>query len=191
MTGKIGAAYLARGGPAGTYGVPIRDAECGLIEGGCVQRFSNGTLYSNDGKKKASGTAVRGRQGEVVSAARSQVGYQFRYANSSRQQTKFNKFMGNDRAWCSFLQSWASTASGNVSLIPRSKSFTAFKKDVNRTMKTGKTPKVGAPVFFNTYAPAGVVTHVGLVVGVSGSSIRIIDGNTGGNLPAGHPSWRA
>lgn len=186
VTGKIQAAYLAAGGPTGKYGVPIRDAKCGLLEGGCVQRFSKGTLYVNKSMKKAQGTAARGRQGEVVSAARSQVGYRRKFVHSSRQETKFNRFIGSDRAWCSFLQSWASVASGNRSLIPRSKSFTAFKSDVKKTMKTGKAPQVGALVFFNTYAPGGVATHVGLVVGVSDNRIRVVDGNTSGNLPRGY-----
>lgn len=186
VSDKIEQVYRAAGGPTGKYGVPVQDAKCGLIEQGCIQRFSKGTIYSNKSKTKATGAVVTGRKGEVIAAARSQVGYKYHYSNSSVQHTKFNSFMGNTKAWCSFFTSWASAASGNGTLIPKSKSFTTFKADVNRTMKTGHTPKVGALVFFNTYAPAGVPTHAGIVASISGSTIRVIDGNTVGNLPPNH-----
>lgn len=187
VDGKIRRAYEAAGGPRGRYGVPLADARCGLLENGCVQRFSRGTLYSSDGRSKATGTRVTGRQGEVVATVRSQVGYTYRYQRSSSQRTKFNRWMGSRKAWCSFLQSWASEASGNGRLIPKEKTFRTFEATVKRTMRTGSTPKVGALVFFNTFPPSGVITHVGMVVGVGGRTITVVDGNTSGNLP---PSTR-
>lgn len=184
VTGKISRAYLAAGGPTGRYGVPIADAKCGLLESGCVQRFTRGTLYSSSAKKKAVGTTTTGRRGEVIATARSQVGYTYKYKDSGSQSTKFNRWMGTTRAWCSFFLSWSSSASGNGGTIPKINKFSAFKSHVNRTMPTGSTPKVGALVFFNTYGPSGVATHVGLVVDVKRSTIRVVDGNTVGNLPA-------
>lgn len=187
VTGKISRAYLAAGGPAGKYGVPIADAKCGLLEKGCVQRFTRGTLYSSSHTKKATATTTTGRRGEMIATARSQVGYRYKYRDSGSQRTKFNKWMGTTRAWCSFFLSWSSSASGNGRTVPKVNKFSAFKSHVNRTMRTGSKPKVGALVFFNTYGPSHVATHVGLVVGVKGSTIRVIDGNTVGNLP---PSTR-
>lgn len=184
VTGKIRKAYERAGGPTGRYGVPVIDAKCGLLENGCVQRFSRGTLYSSSYRAAATGTAVRGNKGEVIAAARSQVGYRYRFTDSTRQRTRFNVWMGNRNAWCSFLQSWASSASGNGATIPKSRSFKTFVADVRRTMPTGSKPRVGALVFFNTYAPAGRITHTGLVVAVGKDTIRVVDGNTNGNLPA-------
>jgi len=186
VTGKILKKYLAAGGPTGKLGVPVVDAKCGLVESGCVQRFSRGTLYSSSWKSKASWTPVTGSKGEVIAAARSQVGFRYRYSTPGVQHTKFNSWMGSTRAWCSFFQSWASAASGNGSTIPKANSFQKFRSKVGATMKTGKTPKVGALVFFNTVPPAGTVTHVGLVTAVSGSTITVIDGNTVGPLPPGY-----
>lgn len=186
VTGKILKKYLAAGGPTGKLGVPVVDAKCGLIESGCVQRFSRGTIYSSSWKSKASWTPVTGSKGEVIAAARSQVGFRYRYATPGVQHTKYNSWMGSTRAWCSFFQSWASAASGNGSTIPKANSFQKFRSQVGKTMKTGKTPKVGALVFFNTVPPAGTPTHVGLVIAVSGSTITVVDGNTVGPLPAGY-----
>ena len=187
VDGKIRRAYEAAGGPRGRYGVPLADARCGLLESGCVQRFSKGTLYSSSDRSKATGTRATGRKGEVIAAARSQVGYRYRYQNSSSQLTKFNRWMGSRKAWCSFLQSWASEASGNGRVIPKENTFRKFEATVKRTMRTGSRPEVGALVFFNTFPPSGVITHVGLVVDVGGSTITVVDGNTSGNLP---PSTR-
>lgn len=187
VDGKIRRAYQAAGGPRGRYGVPLADARCGLLENGCVQRFSKGTLYSSSYRSKATGTRVTGRQGEVVATVRSQVGYSYRYQSSSSQRTKFNRWMGSSKAWCSFLQSWASQASGNGRLIPKENTFRKFEATVKRTMRTGSEPRVGALVFFNTFPPSGVITHVGIVVEVGAGSITVVDGNTSGNLP---PSTR-
>jgi hypothetical protein len=187
VSGDIRRAYEAAGGPAGRYGVPLHDARCGLLEKGCVQRFSRGTLYESADGSRATGTTVTGRRGEVIAAARSQVGYRYRYSDSSAQRTKFNAWMGNRNAWCSFLQSWASAASGNGALIPKEPRFSSFVSTVRAQMPTGQRPKVGALVFFNTYAPAGRITHVGLVTKVGRGTITVIDGNTTGNLP---PSTR-
>ncbi|WP_177191362.1 CHAP domain-containing protein [Flavimobilis marinus] len=184
VSGDIRRAYEAAGGPAGRYGVPLHDAKCGLLEKGCVQRFSRGTLYESADRSRATATTVTGRRGEVIAAARSQVGYRYRYADASAQRTKFNTWMGNRNAWCSFLQSWASAASGNGALIPKEPRFSSFVSTVRAQMRTGSRPKVGALVFFNTYAPAGRITHVGLVTAVGRSTITVIDGNTTGNLPA-------
>lgn len=186
VTGKILKKYLAAGGPTGKLGVPVVDAKCGLVESGCVQRFSRGTVYSSSWRSKASWTPVTGSEGEVIAAARSQVGFRYRYSTPGVQHTKFNSWMGSTRAWCSFFQSWASAASGNGSTIPKANSFQKFRSKVGTTMKTGKTPKVGALVFFNTVPPAGTVTHVGLVIAVSGSTITVVDGNTVGPLPPGY-----
>lgn len=183
--GKILTKYRAEGGPTGKLGVPVADAKCGLIEKGCVQKFTRGTLYSSSANARATATSTTGPRGELIAAARSHVGYRHRYTRSSVQHTKFNAWMGSTSAWCSYYMSWASAASGRGSTIPKVNKFTSFRSRVNATMKTGQAPRVGALVFFNTYPPAGVATHVGLVTAVKPGKITVIDGNTLGNLPEG------
>lgn len=185
VAGKILTAYRAQGGPTGRLGVPVADPKCGLVDKGCVQRFSRGTVYSSKAHARATVTTVTGAEGEVVAAARSHVGYRKKYAKQSVQHTKFNTWMGSTGAWCSFYQSWASAAAGRGSTIPKIAKFSTFRDTVRSRMKTGSKPKVGALVFFNTYPPAGVATHVGLVTAVKAGKITVIDGNTLGNLPAG------
>lgn len=186
VSGKILKTYLSAGGPTGKLGVPVADARCGLLENGCVQRFTRGTVYSSSWAAKAAATSTTGSRGEVIAAARSQVGFRYRYRTPRAQQTKYNKWMGTSRAWCSFFVSWSSAASGNGGTIPKSTSFARFKKKVNATMRTGSTPRVGALVFFNTVPPAGTATHVGLVTDVTATTITVVDGNTVGPLPPGH-----
>lgn len=178
VSGKILKAYRAADGPKGRYGVPVGDARCGLSGGGCVQRFSRGVLYSSASKSKATGTSTRGARGEVFAAARSQLGYSKRAPNTDVQSTKFNRWMGSSRPWCSFFVSWSFAASGHRSSVPQEKSFAKFRAEARRTMKIGKTPKVGALAFLDTRPPAGD-NHVAIVVGRSGKNVTIVEGNMG------------
>lgn len=186
VNGSIGKAYRKAGGAKGSWGVPTADARCGLLEKGCVQTFTRRTAYvsrSSDGVVTARATGARGA---IVAAARSQVGYVRAAPNPSVQSTKFNTWMGTGRAWCSFFQSWASVASGNGKAVPKIDRFVTFRETVRSTMRTGRTPKVGALAFRHTTGPAGEATHVALVSEVDGDRVRLIDGNTVGPLPAGH-----
>ena len=178
VAGKILTAYRAAGGPKGRYGVPVGDARCGLMSGGCVQRFSRGVLYSSSAKKKATGTGVRGARGEVAAAAASQLGYARRTTNSQVQHTKFNTWMGSTRPWCSIFMSWSFAASGHRSTVPQATSYTKFRAEVRRTMPTGRTPQVGALAFIDTRPPADD-NHVALVVARKGKNVTIIEGNMG------------
>jgi uncharacterized protein with LGFP repeats len=57
VSGPIGAAWLAAGGPRSTLGQPIGPLICGLVRSGCFQTFQGATAYTSP----ASGThAVRG-----------------------------------------------------------------------------------------------------------------------------------
>lgn len=173
--GDILRAYRKAGGPTGSLGVPSSDPRCGLLEAGCVQRFTKGAIYDN---KEIRGIAVKGdpKAAEVLAAARSQVGYVQRRTND----TKYNRWVGSvGYAWCSIFTSWASRAAGRGDVIPKHGRFKDFLADVRKNLPTGSTPKVGALVFFDTIDD-GVVeaTHVGLVLEVKGSTIRTVEGNT-------------
>ncbi|WP_019136631.1 CHAP domain-containing protein [Cellulomonas massiliensis] len=172
--GDVLAAYRDAGGPRGSLGVPLGDPRCGLLESGCVQRFSGGSVYDNSSTR---GVVFRGsgRLSEFVAAAKSQVGYrQTRYNDS-----KYNRWIGRTGAWCSVFQSWAAAASGNASVIPQNATFSGFLSSVRSRMPLGQTPKVGALVFYDTIDDGRTAaTHVGIVVKVTSSTIVAIEGNT-------------
>lgn len=172
--GDVLKAYRAAGGPAGKLGVPVADPKCGLLESGCVQRFTGGSIYDNKNTKPAVFYGT-GRKTEVLAAARSQVNY----LQTSFNRSKYNRWAGRVGAWCSVFQSWAAAASGNARAIPQHDRWSTFLADVKRHEKTGRTPKVGALVFFDTISDGRTAaTHVGIVVKVKKSSIVTIEGNT-------------
>lgn len=186
VSGATGRWYADARAAKGRWGVPVADGRCGLLERGCVHRFSRGTAYVSPSSGKVASTTVTGARGAMIATARSQVGYVKRAPDPSRQTTKFNTWMGSSAAWCSFFQSWASAASGNGQTIPRIDRFKTFRAETLRDLPSGRTPKVGALAFRHTTGPAGEATHVALVSEVDGDRVRLIDGNTVGSLPAGH-----
>lgn len=186
VSGATGRWYAGARAAKGRWGVPVADGRCGLLERGCVHRFSRGTAYVSPSSGGVASTTVRGDRGAMIAAARSQVGYVKRAPDPSRQTTKFNTWMGSRAAWCSFFQSWASEASGNGRTIPKIDRFKAFRAATLRELPSGRTPRVGALAFRHTTGPAGEATHVALVSEVDGDRVRLIDGNTVGPLPAGH-----
>jgi hypothetical protein len=187
VSGDILDAYKARGGPKGSLGLPLADPKCGLAEGGCVQKFSKGTVYDSSSRSKAVVTGNTGRQGELTAVARSQVGYKVNQSDGVNR-SKYNAWMGNDRAWCSFLLSWVSRASGNGGTIPKISTFASFERYMRTHFSTGHTPRVGAVAFINTYGDPSKPTHTAYVIGYSSTQVRIIHGNTTnqGRFPDGY-----
>lgn len=186
--GGILSEYQKRGGPGGSLGVPSQDARCGLLWGGCVQRFSKGVVYVNSQGGRAV-TSVKNRKGEVLAAARSQVGYTVRRQYSSSRyeyHSKFNEWKNSTSPWCGIFQSWAFAASGNAGMVPQSKYWTDYRDTVRRTLPLGSTPRVGALAFVS-YVASGAPSHTMLVVDTRPGQIRVIHGNTtgAGTLPAG------
>ncbi|MFJ3407423.1 hypothetical protein [Promicromonospora sp. NPDC090134] len=187
--GGILGEYRHLGGAKGRMGAPVMDPLCDLVRGGCVQRFEGGVLYANsDGA--AAATGLKGALGEVVAAARSQVGYRVRYDgdNGSRYDwySKYNVWARTNAPWCGLFQSWIFKASGHAGLVPQSTTWGAYKDSVRRKLPTGSTPRVGALAFVS-YIASGAASHTMFVVQVDGSRIKVIDGNTGGGgaLPSG------
>jgi len=184
VTGKIRKAYDAAKGPRGKYGVPLGDARCGLMEGGCIQRFSNGALYQNDSKSKAYGQTGRTRATEVVAAARSQVGY----AEPSFRKSKYNAWTKSTGSpWCSAFQSWVVAASGRPGLLPKRARLWQLVRDIKKDkdvviFKPGanRKPKLGTLAFYDyRYGGSGKdPSHVGLILRVKKNSLVTLEGNT-------------
>lgn len=183
IRGKILSAYLNAGGPKGRYGVPLMDAQCGLLDNGCVQQFSRGTIYSSSTSKNATGVTATGKPGEVAAAATSQVGYTKKWSGSaSVQHTKFNNWAGYTTHWCGHFVSWSAAASGNPHVTPVRKNFNTLHQHLLNKYAKKRTPKVGALAFIDTMG-AGRATHMGIVTAVGGGKVTVIEGNTVGNLP--------
>ncbi|MGP7959871.1 CHAP domain-containing protein [Sanguibacter sp. A247] len=181
VSGTILKRYLADDGPKGRWGVPTTDARCGLAESGCVQSFSRGTLYAASGDRTASSSGARGRKGEVIAAARSQVGYADRYRGTGPHTTKYNRWISSSAAWCSIFLSWAGNASGNRAGIPIERNYSSFVRSVRATLPTGSTPRAGAIAFISTRPPHSSANHVALVTNVTrgGRTLNVIHGNYG------------
>jgi hypothetical protein len=177
MYDRIYSHYVKSGRWAGSLGLPLRDMKCALLEGGCVQRFRQGSLYTNSSSSSPGvyvgwGTGV---ESEIVATARSQAGYE----ELSWRNNKFNAWVDGNAAWCSVFVSWAGAASGNPGMIPVKKTYEGY---VSALQASGRlhysgTPPVGAAVLFDW--GTGNPTHSGLVRGYAGTTrIATIEGNT-------------
>lgn len=183
VTGEANRVYWANGGPSGRFGVPIMDANCALLEAGCLQRFSGGSVYSSPVDRQTGIFFGSGRASEVIATALSEVGYRAPSSNISR----YNVWMGSNYPWCSIFQSWVSMASGNGSLLPVASRFSYFHSTAMSWGRTGSTPAIGALAFFDTHTSDGVraATHVGLVYSYNSQYIWTIEGNTTPNDGSG------
>ncbi|MBT0994603.1 CHAP domain-containing protein [Cellulomonas sp. DKR-3] len=176
VEGDIRDAYVSRGSARGELGVPLGDARCRLLDSGCLQRFSKGVVYDNAFKSPVVLLGTDYDWLEVLAVAKSQVGY----AAPSNNISRYNDWVGTDYAWCSIFLSWVGAASGHSSSIATYGRFTDFHAWATSRYRKQSTPRVGAIAFFDTHTTDGryAATHSGLVYGMSGSSIYVIEGNT-------------
>ncbi len=182
VQGKIRTAWNKAKKMTGTYGVPKEDAQCGLLEGGCVQSFAKGALYSKSSKSKAIGQKGTSRAAELIAVARSQVGYK----EPSWRGSKYNRWVGSSYAWCGVFQSWVAVASGNPGVLPTRDNFPALVRAVkaSKSITTFSPrskkhkPKVGSYAFYDySYSRSGA-THVGLILQVRKKTLVTLEGNT-------------
>ena len=169
--------YVKSGRWAGTLGLPLRDMKCGLLEGGCVQRFRGGSLYINS-SSMSRGVYVgygSGVESEIIATARSQAGYE----EPSWRHNKYNAWIDGNSAWCSVFVSWTGAASGNPGMIPVHKTYAGYVNDLKASgrLHYSGTPPTGAAVLYDW--GTGTPTHSGLVRGHVGTDrIATIEGNT-------------
>lgn len=176
VTGEANRVYLANGGPRGKFGVPVLDVKCGLIDSGCLQRFTGGSVYTSPYAQQTGISFATGRQSELIATAMSQAGYKAPSSNISR----YNTWAGSNYAWCSIFLSWTSMASGNGAVLPVASRFSYFHSTALSWGRTGRYPAIGAIAFFDTHTSDGVsaATHAGLVYGYNANYIWTIEGNT-------------
>lgn len=174
--GKMMTKYVELGGITGKLGRPIQDVRCSLLDSGCIQRFQGGTLYYSSAAPSVTVAYGSGRWTEHAAVALSQVGYK----EPSWRVNKYNAWLGTNVAWCGVFQSWVSSASGNGSAVPHSRSFRALVNDVKKRGMVTSKPAPGRLVFFG-YDPSSprTPTHVGLIIAVrSNGSLVTVEGNT-------------
>ena len=131
----------------------------------------------------------------IILIANSQVGYMEKASNSnldsftenagSANYTKYGAWYGNNgEYWCATFVSWcANQAEISETMVPKYEScdagmltFKSWGRFYSSQAYGGNyTPKVG-DIFF-TGPNESDSTHTGIVVGVSGSTITVVDGN--------------
>ena len=171
---KIGKSYTSQSRWAGKLGLPTRDAKCGLLEGGCVQRFTGGSVYQNDNKSSAYTAYGSVVETEIIAAAKSQVGY----IEQVKHRSKYNTWVGSNYAWCSVFMGWAAAASGNSTMVPKRDTYAQFISTLKSSgvLHYSGTPPVGAIALFDW--GSGTPSHSAIVRGHSGSYLYTVEGNT-------------
>ncbi|MDR1151907.1 MAG: CHAP domain-containing protein [Bifidobacteriaceae bacterium] len=175
VKGAIKTYYVRHGGPSGSLGIPKQDPRCALPDGGCVQTFTRGTLYSRPGKIGTS--TLRGARGDIDAVLRTQVGFTQKGEHyGKRVPTVYQRWAGSEAAWCSILLAWAADRAGHPDTIPTHRHFRDYRAWLRKDMPRLKSPEPGALVIMNGAEALG---HAAFVESVDAKrrSIRIIDGN--------------
>jgi uncharacterized protein (TIGR02594 family) len=175
VKGAILKAYLKRGGPTGELGVPIQDPRCALPDGGCLQTFTRGTLYSRPGKTAS--TSAKGAPGDMIAVARTQVGFRQKGQRAGpRVITKYQIWAGSGEAWCSIFLAWVANRAGHPDAVKKHTHFSIYRSWARSSLKRLKHPRVGAIMVLDGSAP---LSHAAMVskVHASGKKITVIDGN--------------
>lgn len=169
--------YRDQGGPGRTLGAPTADAECGLLEGACLQHFATGAIYTNP---KAHDTSVAQdgpdrRLAGLVAVARSQVGYR----EPSYRHSKYSRWMGRTGPhdpWCGYFVSWLSYASGDGRAVVRATTFPAQIRAEKARRSTSSKPAVGRLAYIDLFND-GRTKHVGIVSKFDRTHVWTVEGN--------------
>lgn len=164
--------YRKQGGASGRLGVPVHDMRCDLPEGGCLQRFTGGSLHYSPSTGVTVGLG-KGRVSEGVAVGLSQVGYR----EPTWRHSKYNTWAGSTRAWCGIFQSWIAWASQNEGAVPFRKSFPDLVPAIRAEGRKVSKPRRGDLVLFS-FTSSRTPSHVGMVLNDKGSTVRVLDGNT-------------
>ncbi len=162
----------------GDLGLPRRDVKCGLLEGGCVQLFTGGSVYTNT-SSMSPGTYVgygSTEKTEALAAALSQVGYE----EPSWQDSKYNAWIGGSDVWCQVFVAWAMDASGNPNHAPYATSFTQFMREVRASgvLRPASHPLEPGDVVIYMWTD-GTPSHSGIVDHVATPTVLYsVEGNT-------------
>lgn len=125
---------------------------------------------------------------KVISIAENEVGY-----TASSSYSKYGEWYGYQGGWCTTFVIWSFYQAGealNVSLygkiVPNGGNCNSMiswfnNKGRYHSSESGYTPKRGDLVFFD-WSGNGSSQHVGIVTGVSGSTVYTVEGNCSGSV---------
>lgn len=129
---------------------------------------------------------------DLIAVARTQLGYTELstrtgmplQAGQDGGYTKYGASFGDSTgAWCAYFVSWCATQAGiPTSIVPRLGNCAATVRWYTNhgryyPASSGYIPKTGDIVFFN-WSHGSVAKHIGIITGVSGTTVYTIEGNT-------------
>ncbi len=136
-----------------------------------------------------------GNTADIIAVAKTQIGYTELSTSTGKPLTKgqdggYTKygawFGAPTTAWCAFFVAWCANQAGvSTSVIPRIGNCASmvnwFSKRGRYFPKSGFTPKAGDLIFFNWNGGA-TAKHIGIVTGVKGNEVYVVEGNTGSSV---------
>lgn len=136
-----------------------------------------------------------GNTADIIAVAKTQIGYTELSTSTGKPlakgqdggYTKYGAWFGAPTtAWCAFFVAWCANQAGvSTSVIPRIGNCASmvnwFSKRGRYFPKSGFTPKAGDLIFFN-WNGGSTAKHIGIVTGVKGNEVYVIEGNTGSSV---------
>ena len=133
-----------------------------------------------------------GNIADLIAVAKTQIGYTELSTSTGKPlskgqdggYTKYGAWFGAPTtAWCAFFVAWcANQADISTSVIPRIGNCASlvnwYSQRGRYYPKSGFTPKAGDLIFFN-WSGGSTAKHIGIVTGVSGNNVYVVEGNTG------------
>lgn len=180
VRGRIGARYADLRGVAGRLGAPLDDQLCQQVGAVCVQRFQKGAIVHDP----QAPTKVTHAFGDPDRAAYRAVALAYvGYREPAVRESKFNDWIGNNRAWCGFFNAWVSRASANGDAYPKAQTFGDQIAIIRARGGQLKRPRPGAFMMIDR-TNKGRPTHAGIIIKVRrNGDVVTIDGNA--PLPGG------
>ncbi len=136
----------------------------------------------------AQAVSVDTMKSKVLSVAENEVGYE-----GSSSYSKYGEWYGYQGAWCTTFVLWCFNKAGNSlgvkmygKIVPNGgncNSMISWFNNRGRYHKksSGYSPQKGDLVFFD-WSGKGSAQHVGIVTGVSGSTVYTVEGNCSGKV---------
>lgn len=136
-----------------------------------------------------------GNTADIIAVAKTQIGYTELSTSTGKPlakgqdggYTKYGAWFGAPTtAWCAFFVAWCANQAGvSTSVIPRIGNCASmvnwFSKRGRYFPKSGFTPKAGDLIFFN-WNGGSTAKHIGIVTGVKGNEVYVVEGNTGSSV---------
>lgn len=160
---------------------------------GVFSVWAEGVTYRDDFPNTHRNTG--GNTADIIAVAKTQIGYTELSTSTGKPlakgqdggYTKYGAWFGAPTtAWCAFFVAWCANQAGvSTSVIPRIGNCAAmvnwFSKRGRYFSKSGFTPKAGDLIFFN-WNGGSTAKHIGIVTGVKGNEVYVVEGNTGSSV---------